>query len=168
MNGFSSAAFPDAVLFLDIISLVDRAAIDFGPGVGLERHFLRAQDHLRGYAVMAQHGSDDRRALQTEHALWIPDAGAVDRVADAADCIGSRQPGRNFPTADESMHLGEVAAEPQNIKGQQGNQSSPGQETHTVMSPRTPSSWQMKASLSVTASMRRFNGCTAMLPHLGL
>src|SRR5882762_1885078 len=98
MNGLALAALQDPVLFLNIISLVDWAAINFGPGMGPERCFLRTHNHLGSYSVMAQHGGDDRRALKAKHALWIPDAGVIYGVADAIDRIRSRQPLGNFST----------------------------------------------------------------------
>jgi hypothetical protein len=56
--------------------------------VGLERHLLRADDHLSGYAVPLQQARCGRPPLQAQSLFPIPDAGHVYRRTDPLDASG--------------------------------------------------------------------------------
>jgi len=71
--------------FWRIRFVVDNAAIDFDPSVGLERHLLRTDDHPSGYTVPFQKARYGRRSLQAKSLFPIPDASHVYSGADLLD-----------------------------------------------------------------------------------
>src|SRR5260370_22635510 len=96
----SLTAVPDGVSRLNIGSLVDCPPVDFDPGVGLEREFLRTQDHVRRNPFPPEQIGGHESALQTKNLFWVPDAGIVDRRADTVDGVIFRTLARHGPTRD--------------------------------------------------------------------
>jgi hypothetical protein len=119
MKQYSSAAFPNAVLFLDVIPLVDGSAVHFSPGVRLERLFLRSEHHPGLYTVSAQNPCCDGGALQALHPLWVPNAGIVDGIADLHYDIIVRRQRRYLLTTNKIVRVRKVVPESEYIKGQQ-------------------------------------------------
>src|SRR5205809_806988 len=66
-----SAPIENRVHFRHVRFVVDDAATDFDPRVGLERHLLRANHQLRRHAVFLQETRCGRGALQAERFLPI-------------------------------------------------------------------------------------------------
>src|SRR6267378_5643443 len=84
-----SAPIKYGVHFRGVRLVVYHAAVDFDPCVGFEGHLLSANNHLRWDTVFLQKASSGGRALQAQRLFPIPDAGHVNRRADALDYIRS-------------------------------------------------------------------------------
>src|SRR5207245_10322104 len=59
-----SAAIEDCVHFRGVWLVVDHTPADFDPGVGLERHLLRANHQLRRDTIVLEEASRGRGPLQ--------------------------------------------------------------------------------------------------------
>src|SRR6266550_4195421 len=103
-----SAPIENAVHFRSVRFVVDYAAVDFDPRVGLERHLLRANHQLRRDTAFPQKASRGSRALQAQRFFPIPDAGHVHGLADSFDRIGSRCPRSDRIIADLVVQRREV------------------------------------------------------------
>src|SRR5437879_997233 len=66
------ASVDDCEYFRHIYLVVHHVAFDFDPSVGLERHLLRANDHVSGYAIPLQKTSQGCRTLKAKCLLPIP------------------------------------------------------------------------------------------------
>jgi hypothetical protein len=90
--------------------------------MGLEGEFLRAQHHSRRNPLPPEQIRRDERALQTKDLLWVPDAGVVDRSADAANGFFSRGSWRDCPTLDHFVYASEGRECAYNVVGDQHQQ----------------------------------------------
>src|SRR5438034_3300105 len=88
--------------------VVDYAAIDFNPRVGLKRHLLRTNDHLSAYAGSFQKARCGRGSLQAERLFPIPDAGHVHCGADLLGGVRSWSLVGNRTVANFVVDCGEV------------------------------------------------------------
>src|SRR5437016_325355 len=160
MTQASLPPFPNPKNRLHISTFVNRASIHLRPRVRLKRHFLRTCYHLGGHALASQQTSRHCRALQTEDTLGVPDASVVHRRTDLVDHIWSRMALRDLPTHNTSAHSAKVATKAKQVIQQEADKSFPKQDPHQRFSftTLTPSSWQMNANLSVSASILRVSG----------
>ncbi len=101
-----------------------------------EREFLRADHHLRRDAATPEQARGHRRTLQAKGSLRIPNAGAIDSVADPIGDVSWRSLAVRVPVADNAMQCREIADEKQQIKGYETNQSFLEKKSHdSLLSP---------------------------------
>src|SRR5260370_10946259 len=83
-----SASIENSVHLRRIRFVVNDVTVYFDPGMGLEGHLLRPDDHLRRHTVLFQQTCSSRGSLQAQRFFPIPDAGHVHGRADTFHDVG--------------------------------------------------------------------------------
>ena len=109
--------------------VVDDAAADFNPSVGLKRHLLSADYHLRGHAVPFEQARCGRGSLKAQNLFPVPDAGHIHGRADALNGVVLRLLGVERAIPNLAVKVGKVRARETADRTKAGSNTLSGKET---------------------------------------
>jgi len=126
------ALVKDSINDPHIASLINRAAVDFYPSVGLEGKPLCPHDELSWNSTRTQKTGGNHGTLQTQRAPGITGAGVVDCGADAIDKVGPSRCSCDGPAGDDVMQTREIPAQAAQVECQQSEKRFRKQQFHDL------------------------------------